>query len=305
MRFNAPDPAALARAVEDKRVELNAAVLADDACGVVDAAADLASMLTTARREAEAVHLIEQHLHLADENGHFEPAGWLWNAYATALQYCGRRCDADVYFGKAVEVARVHGWRKLQALALHHWGRSLVEQARFAEAELRIAEALAIRVELGEPRQESSRRALAALAMLLAKSTDLAALSHSGAPFTTQQPGSTMTSLPTEPSVSVDQLAGWLEDHKPLQVLDVRRQPAYEKSPTVIAGAQRVLPDEVVEWAARSDVSIPVVAYCVFGHEVSQGAVAMLRAQGFDACFLEGGIAKWQTQGLPTVAGDV
>jgi hypothetical protein len=45
-------------------------------------------------------------------------------------------------------------------------GRSLAEQNRFAEAKSRISEALAIRIELNEPRQESSRQALVELAAL-------------------------------------------------------------------------------------------------------------------------------------------
>jgi len=47
---------------------------------------------------------------------------------------------------------------------LQHWGRSLAEQGRFDEAELRITEALALRVQLQDPRQESSRQALDLLA---------------------------------------------------------------------------------------------------------------------------------------------
>jgi hypothetical protein len=46
---------------------------------------------------------------------------------------------------------------------LHHWGRSLVEQGRFADAKAHIAEALALRVRLNDVWQDSSRRALDAL----------------------------------------------------------------------------------------------------------------------------------------------
>ena len=77
-----------------------------------------------------------------------------------ALEEFGReRGVAEQYFAKSIELARAGGWRSLAALALHHWGRCLAEQERFADAESRISEALAIRVELNEPRQESSRRA--------------------------------------------------------------------------------------------------------------------------------------------------
>jgi hypothetical protein len=57
-------------------------------------------------------------------------------------------------------------WPQLHALVLHHWGRSLAEQRRFVEAEERFSEALALRVQQNDPRQESTRRVLEALAQL-------------------------------------------------------------------------------------------------------------------------------------------
>ena len=166
MRFSAPDPDALARGMVETRITLIAAVQAGESLAMVEAAADLGSMLTTARMEAEAVQVLEEHFQHAEANAQYEPAGWFWNAYATALQYCGRRNEAETYFSKSIELAKARGWRRLEALALHHLGRSLAEQSRFAEAESRISEALAIRMELNEPRQESSRQALVELAAL-------------------------------------------------------------------------------------------------------------------------------------------
>jgi tetratricopeptide (TPR) repeat protein len=163
MRFSAPDPDALASGITETRTRLAAAVQAGEVLAVVEAAADLGSMLTTARMEAEAVQILEEHLQRADASAQHEPAGWFWNAYATALQYCGRRSEAEPYFSRSIDLAKAYGWRRLEALALHHFGRSLAEQKRFSEAESRISEALAIRIELNEPRQESSRRALVEL----------------------------------------------------------------------------------------------------------------------------------------------
>jgi len=166
MRFSTPDPAALTCGIAEARAKLAAAVQAGQALAVVEAAADLGSMLTTARKEVEAAEVLERHKLHAEVYAEDEPAGWFWNAYATALQYCGKRDEAEPYFNKAVELAKQNGWRRLEALASHHWGRSLAEQQRFPEAEARISEALAIRIELNEPRQESSRQALVALAAL-------------------------------------------------------------------------------------------------------------------------------------------
>jgi thiosulfate sulfurtransferase len=106
------------------------------------------------------------------------------------------------------------------------------------------------------------------------------------------------------PSVSVSELAKWLADRRGLKILDVRREPAFEKNPSVILGAQRVLPDHVDAWSNGNETVDLVVAYCVYGHEVSQGAVALLRARGYEAVFLEGGIHEWQLQGMPTLKSD-
>lgn len=42
-----------------------------------------------------------------------------------------------------------------------------------------------------------------------------------------------------------------------------------------------------------------LVAYCVHGHQVSQGAMQQLRDAGFNAVYLEGGVEHWQHDGLP------
>ena len=100
------------------------------------------------------------------------------------------------------------------------------------------------------------------------------------------------------PSVTVEKLTELLGSGQPVHVLDVRRAPAVEKSPKVVPGAQRVLPDQVRVWADKGqDKSVPVVAYCVHGHEVSQGAAAELISRGFNAAFLAGGITAWESRG--------
>jgi tetratricopeptide (TPR) repeat protein len=166
MRYTAPDAQALARGIAELRDKLQQALAQGDALAIVDHAADLASMLTTDRREAEALSLLREHAAAAQALPGEEPAGWFWNAYATALQYAGQRAEAEAYFELALRLSAAAGWRRLQAMVLHHWGRSLAEQRRFDEAQARITEALALRVALGSPMEASSRRALEALAGL-------------------------------------------------------------------------------------------------------------------------------------------
>ena len=86
----------------------------------------------------------------------------------------------------------------------------------------------------------------------------------------------------------------------PPTLVDVRRQPAFEEDSRIIPGALRRLPEAVEAWAATIEPWRPAVVYCVRGHEVGQGACAALRAHGFDARYVEGGVERWHQEGLAT-----
>ncbi len=98
-------------------------------------------------------------------------------------------------------------------------------------------------------------------------------------------------------------------------LLDVRRDPAFDASPHMIAGAQRCAPQNVAAWgAANAALRIKeIVVHCVYGHNVSADACSELRALGFNALALAGGIkggedgvdtaediTAWRAVGLPT-----
>ena len=83
-------------------------------------------------------------------------------------------------------------------------------------------------------------------------------------------------------------------------LLDVRRAPAFDAAPDMVASALRP-PGDALEFAARHANARPVVVYCVHGHEVSRDAAAALSAAGHDAAFLAGGIEAWRAEGLPTM----
>jgi rhodanese-related sulfurtransferase len=83
-------------------------------------------------------------------------------------------------------------------------------------------------------------------------------------------------------------------------LIDVRRREAFDAGQLLIIGAARRLPDDVSEWGSALPAGRPVVAYCVHGHEVSQGVASTLRGVGMTASYLEGGIAGWQERKLPT-----
>lgn len=165
MRFVPPDAQALSQAIATHTERHAEALRGDDALAQVDASADLAGLLTQAGQQAQALAVLLPHQAQAEALSAHEPAAWFWTAWATALQYQGRRDEAEPVFAKAVAVARAGAWPRIEAMALHHWGRSLVEQDRVHEARERFTQALALREALGEASQASSRRALEMLAL--------------------------------------------------------------------------------------------------------------------------------------------
>lgn len=69
-----------------------------------------------------------------------------------------------------------------------------------------------------------------------------------------------------------------------------RRQ---EKLPAALVRA----PERIADWADEIPKDRPVVAYCVYGFQVSRDAVAELRRRGVDAHAMAGGIAAWHAIG--------
>ena len=72
-------------------------------------------------------------------------------------------------------------------------------------------------------------------------------------------------------------------------VLDVRRTERYAQSAVRLPLARHVAPQALTEWM-QGQAPQTAVVYCVYGHDVSQGAAAQLRAAGWDARYLLGGI---------------
>jgi rhodanese-related sulfurtransferase len=82
-------------------------------------------------------------------------------------------------------------------------------------------------------------------------------------------------------------------------VIDVRRSAAFAADNRMIVGAIHRNPEEVQDWRRGLSPGRAVVAYCVHGHEASQGAASALKAAGVDARYLEHGIAGWAEHRLP------
>ena len=76
-------------------------------------------------------------------------------------------------------------------------------------------------------------------------------------------------------------------------LLDVRREDKFLESRHMLAGALHCAPEDLAAFAVSqlpSQGQREVVVYCVYGHNVSADAVATLRAAGWNARMLAGGI---------------
>src|SRR5258708_2968055 len=101
-------------------------------------------------------------------------------------------------------------------------------------------------------------------------------------------------------SISPNELYARLGSDAAPFVVDVRRDADFAGADTLVADAFHCSPDNVEECRPELPAARPVVTYCVHGQAVSQGVAAALRLMGVEADFLEGGIAGWTEQGLPT-----
>ncbi|MEL7542319.1 MAG: rhodanese-like domain-containing protein [Pseudomonadota bacterium] len=105
----------------------------------------------------------------------------------------------------------------------------------------------------------------------------------------------------TIPSLTVDDLTRLIASGVRQTLVDVRKTPAFKDAPVLIPGAVKRDHADVAGWAATLPADVPIIVNCVHGHEVSQNVASALRACGFDARFLEGGIDAWIRAGGRTV----
>jgi tetratricopeptide (TPR) repeat protein len=160
-RYDAPDPVEHARQIEQMRAALQTAE--PGTLRQLDHAVDLASLLTTARQEAEALALLEPLQPLALVHLACEPAGWYYLAHGTASQYLNRRDKANAMFGEALRLSQAQGWERLEHFVHVHWGRSRVEERLFSEARAHFQRALSQRERLQHPGAGRVRELLSAL----------------------------------------------------------------------------------------------------------------------------------------------
>jgi hypothetical protein len=95
-------------------------------------------------------------------------------------------------------------------------------------------------------------------------------------------------------SISPDALYARLGSEAAPIIVDVRRDADFADAGTLLADAFHRSPDGIEE--RRTELP----SGRVHGHQVNQGVAAALRLMGVEANFLEGRIADWTEQGLPT-----
>ena len=119
------------------------------------------------------------------------------------------------------------------------------------------------------------------------------------------------TSFSSVPHISPEERAARMGRADAPVLLDVRREGKFAESPHMLAAARRCAPEDVAALAATGPAR-EVVVYCVYGHNGSADATALLRAAGWDARMLAGGfeggedgvdsaadIVQWRSTPLP------
>jgi Fe-Mn family superoxide dismutase len=100
--------------------------------------------------------------------------------------------------------------------------------------------------------------------------------------------------------ITVGELKADLEGGKEVVVLDVCLREDLSRKNDLLPRARWRDPEGVADWASDLPRGVPVVAYCLYGFQVSQNAAAELRRRGVNARSLAGGIAAWRASGHPT-----
>ncbi len=99
------------------------------------------------------------------------------------------------------------------------------------------------------------------------------------------------------PEVSPQELNDWLKSNKPLQVVDARTTSEYQQGTIGRAKHAPVTDLPGALERLKLDPSRPVVVLCLRGHRSLPG-VRWLRANGYEAYSLKGGVMNWQRAGF-------
>lgn len=102
-------------------------------------------------------------------------------------------------------------------------------------------------------------------------------------------------------TLTIPELALWQRAGFDFTLLDVRRGARRKEEGDEIPGSRWLDPAAWLDWKDEVPKDRPAAVYCAYGHEISQGLAAALRALGVDARHLDGGIDAWRRAGLEVV----
>lgn len=81
------------------------------------------------------------------------------------------------------------------------------------------------------------------------------------------------------------------------RLIDVRRPADHDASSELLPGAVWHDPNDIDRWSQALPKDKEIILYCVRGGSVSNSVVDALRAKGFKARYIEGGIEGWKAAG--------
>jgi rhodanese-related sulfurtransferase len=97
-------------------------------------------------------------------------------------------------------------------------------------------------------------------------------------------------------AIEPQRVADWLADDPSLQLVDVREP--YEHEAGHIADTRHIELTKLSAEAGSLERGRPVVFYCRVGSRSTMAAQA-LRAAGFEAYSMQGGLLRWANEGRP------
>jgi Fe-Mn family superoxide dismutase len=82
------------------------------------------------------------------------------------------------------------------------------------------------------------------------------------------------------------------------QLIDVRRAETFAGAAELVTGASWRDPAKVRAWSHELDPRQPVLVYCAHGLDIGRSTALALRARGFEARYVAGGIESCRTAGI-------
>jgi len=107
--------------------------------------------------------------------------------------------------------------------------------------------------------------------------------------------------MPSPSEITPAQLSRLIGTPAAPMIIDLRIDEDFEDDPRFIPGAIRHAHTDLQSLLPKIG-SKPLAVYCQKGRKISQGAAAVLRAEGFKAETVAGGQFAWRDAGLPMVA---